>query len=494
MSAFTLCLAALGPATASPQTSSDVSSAATPAAAQAAYVYVGTSKGVYLYNAASNGSLSLVTGSPFSIAGNAVGSNGKYFLSLGTNYLHSYPVASNGALKGQASQINTAPHLDPQCGTQTTFGGTIDRTGTEAYIQFAGQGDYGCDELQTYNLNATTGALTFGGSAEFGGYKSEALGGPLVIAGNNGHAYAFSRFYCANEFQPFYRDRFGAMNAAYPFTITDPPPPPGEGPSYYPLAIASDNQNLPTSHMAVALQYDDDPPCYSSLPPALASYTIAYNGNLSYDGAMLKPAINPTTMNINPQGNLLAVGGRLADPILAKYGPGLQVFHFNGANPITSFSGVLTTAPIDTIQWDSSNHFYALSNSTKKLYAYTVTSSSVSAVPGSPYTIASTPNALVVVVPASTACSAPSSNGVNICAPANGSTVSSPVTVHAASTITGTLARVELWVDGAKKFTETASTTLSTSLSLGAGSHRFTVIAVNTAGTKWQASSTATVK
>jgi hypothetical protein len=228
------------------------------------------------------------------------------------------------------------------------------------------------------------------------------------------------------------------------------------------------------------------------MPPALASYTIAYNGNLSYDGAMLKPAINPTSMEITPQGNLLAVGGAFSDPLHAEYGPGLQVFHFNGANPITAYSGILTTAPINAVLWDSNNHLYALSNSTKKLYAYTVTSSSITAAPGSPYIIASTPNALVVV-PASTTCSAPGSPGVNICSPSSGSTVSSPVNVQAASAITGTLARVELWMDGVKKYTETSSNTLSTSLSLGAGTHRFTVIAVNTAGTKWQASSTATV-
>jgi hypothetical protein len=71
--------------------------------------------------------------------------------------------------------------------------------------------------------------------------------------------------------------------------------------------------------------------------------------------------------------------------------------------------------------------------------------------------------------------------------------VSSPVKVQAVSAITGTLARVELWVDGVKKYTETTSTTLSTSLSLAAGSHRFSVIAVNTAGTQWNGVSTATV-
>lgn len=91
-------------------------------------------------------------------------------------------------------------------------------------------------------------------------------------------------------------------------------------------------------------------------------------------------------------------------------------------------------------------------------------------------------------------CAAPGSPGVNVCKPANGSTVSSPVQVLAAATITGTLARMEVWVDGVKKYTETSSKTLSTSISLAGGSHRFTVFAVNTAGTKWEGVVNATVK
>jgi hypothetical protein len=91
-------------------------------------------------------------------------------------------------------------------------------------------------------------------------------------------------------------------------------------------------------------------------------------------------------------------------------------------------------------------------------------------------------------------CVAPRSPGVNVCKPANGSTVSSPVAVQVAATITGTLARMEVWVDGVKKYTETSSKMLSTSISLAAGSHRFTVFTVNTAGTKWEGVVTATVK
>jgi Big-like domain-containing protein len=491
ISTFTLCLAALCPATAFPQIDSDISSAAAAAASPVSYVYVGTGKGVYLYDAAPNGSLSLVSGSPFPITGSAIGSNGKYFLSLGTTYLRSYPVASNGAIKGQIAQINTVIHQDASCGNPgTVYGGTIDRTGTQAYIQFQYLGAYdeGCDNLQSYTINAASGAFTFGGVALFGGQKNQALGGALVIAGNNAHAYAFPKYYCDNFFHAFYRDKFGAMNNDTELNVTFPPP---DGVEWFPIAAASDNQNLPTSHMAVSLHGSTD--VCTSGPPSLASYTVDSNGNLLYNGALTKPGVNPASLAINPQGNLLAVGAAAADNWDGSYGSGLQVFHFNGAYPITSFSKVLTSAPIDQIRWDSNNHLYALSNSTKKLYAYTVTSSGVTAVPGSPYTIAGIPNALVVV-PTAAACSAPSSNGVHICAPTNDSTVSSPVTVKAASTVSGTIARMELWVDGVKKYTATSSKQLNITISLAAGSHRFSVFAVNTSGQKWQSVVTATVK
>lgn len=96
-------------------------------------------------------------------------------------------------------------------------------------------------------------------------------------------------------------------------------------------------------------------------------------------------------------------------------------------------------------------------------------------------------------IPVTTGCTAPSSPGVKICSPANNSTVSSPVRVQAKGTVTGTIARMELWVDGMKKYTASRSGTLTTSVSLAAGSHRFGVFAVNTAGTKWHTVVYATV-
>lgn len=77
--------------------------------------------------------------------------------------------------------------------------------------------------------------------------------------------------------------------------------------------------------------------------------------------------------------------------------------------------------------------------------------------------------------------------GVNVCSPTVGGTYNDPVQVSATAKITGTLARMELWVDGVKKYTETNSTTLSTSVTLSQSYHEFDIYAVNTAGQKWEA-------
>jgi FG-GAP-like repeat/Bacterial Ig domain/FG-GAP repeat len=103
-------------------------------------------------------------------------------------------------------------------------------------------------------------------------------------------------------------------------------------------------------------------------------------------------------------------------------------------------------------------------------------------------------NVSTITVKASPSCSAPTSAGVHICSPTSGSTVSSPVKVQAAAKVTGTIASTQLWVDGVKKVTSAGSTTLTTTVSLAAGSHRFAVIATNTVGQKWESTVNATVK
>jgi hypothetical protein len=53
---------------------------------------------------------------------------------------------------------------------------------------------------------------------------------------------------------------------------------------------------------------------------------------------------------------------------------------------------------------------------------------------------------------------------------------------------------MELWVDGVKKYSETTSKLLNTSVSVAVGSHRYAFIAVNTAAQQWEAVVNATAK
>jgi hypothetical protein len=79
-------------------------------------------------------------------------------------------------------------------------------------------------------------------------------------------------------------------------------------------------------------------------------------------------------------------------------------------------------------------------------------------------------------------CNPPASAGVNICSPAAGGTYSSPVSVSAAGTpASGTLARMELWVDGAK-FANYFANHFTASVPLAVGSHTIGVHEVDSTG------------
>jgi hypothetical protein len=120
-------------------------------------------------------------------------------------------------------------------------------------------------------------------------------------------------------------------------------------------------------------------------PPQLASYTINEStGTIESANTYLdmpSPGYNQFVccgMDMSPSGKLLAVTGS----------PGLQIFHFNGSAPITTYSSVLLpTVTIDQLAWDKSDHLFALSNLTEELYVFTITPSSIHEVAGSPFKI-----------------------------------------------------------------------------------------------------------
>jgi hypothetical protein len=85
--------------------------------------------------------------------------------------------------------------------------------------------------------------------------------------------------------------------------------------------------------------------------------------------------------------------------------------------------------------------------------------------------------------------------GLVICSPLNDATLKSPVRAWAVGQLSRTnIARMEVWVDGQKKFSTFGSNTLKTSIDLPSGAHQFTYFLIGADGTKLSSKVNATVR
>jgi hypothetical protein len=410
-----ICLAVLSAAPAFTQTPSDEAISDATTAAPVAYVYVQTNEGVNAYGAAANGSLTLVKGSPFKTSGEMIGSTGKYFITLGLHWVHAYAVESNGAIGEQVSKIDTLDYGGGDCETYPpenlvfgTDGAVLDRAGQNVYVFLNGTYDDGggCAAYQTFNI-AKSGELTFNAVDEWYTPAKQQPRGGLIFTGNDKFGYAMiwnwgdseTPFYTVNGFK---RGSQGALEGYAGSYGKDPVPPPGY--EYNPGCVncsssVSSMAADPTDHLAfVITAYSVDDP-YASGATQLASYTVDSKGNVvSTNTWKNMPAVEAgVSMAISPSGKLLVV----------NIGPGLQLYHFNGADPIKPYGAALNpTTWFSQMQWDNNNHLYVLCPSgfdsnpaPNRLYVYTITSTSISQAPGSPFTIPvlGNGNSLVVV-------------------------------------------------------------------------------------------------
>jgi PKD repeat protein len=90
-------------------------------------------------------------------------------------------------------------------------------------------------------------------------------------------------------------------------------------------------------------------------------------------------------------------------------------------------------------------------------------------------------------------CVAPTSPGVNICSPLNGSTVASPFTIQAAGKTTNTTDGMDVWLDGNKLKWFLGATSIDFTASASDGTHRLDIYAVGVDGEKKLSTSTFTV-
>jgi hypothetical protein len=341
-----------------------------------AYVYVSSTPSsgknqINAYAVASDGTLSTVTGSPFSTTMSYMALTGTWLFATNGIDIDSFSISSNGALKLVDTYI-----------AGTTYGGPgnvfLDHTGAslyDGYINLHGTGDNG---YQAYSIDKSNGKITLlndvGSSTEFGN--------TLSFIASNQYAYSSSCYHFTPVIFGFQRQTSGALTE---LNINPPLPKPPSGDYYCPFLAAAD----PANHVAIPVQPLSG---YGSVagPYQLATYTASGTGNLSTTSTysnMPKVSVgNVTSLGMSPSGAFLAVGGNF----------GMQVFHFNGANPITKYTGLLTASQADQMFWDNANHLYAVSRSGGKLYVFTITSTGYVQAPGSPHYITNPENLIVL--------------------------------------------------------------------------------------------------
>jgi hypothetical protein len=347
-----------------------------------AFVYVSNNPNnsstneIQAFAAAANGKLTPVSGSPFRDDITNMATNGKYLFGSTRNgiYIAEFSIGPNGALRWTRS-TDIVKFNQGDCGNSGPL--FLDHTGTTVYDMEI-RSDCSNNSYQSLAVTKSSGHLQNLG-ATFG---DAWLYLPASFIGNN--IYAYSAICLGNlywEIAGYKRSSNGQLSD---IGITAATPAPKAGDFWCPSQTAAD----PTNHVAITMQAVNQNFSPDG-PPQLATYTADNSGNLSTTSTpanMPQTAVGTVTdLKMAPSGKLLAVGGTA----------GLQVFHFNGNSPITHDTGLLTNNQVDQFFWDNSNHLYAISQSAGKLFVFTVTPTSATQAPGSPYNISHPQNIAV---------------------------------------------------------------------------------------------------
>lgn len=356
-----------------------------------AYVYVantpnpngafGSANQITAYAADSNGKLTAIPGSPFNEDVSYMVVNGMYLMAVSNRQktINSYSIRPDGSLTF-ATQTNYAQDNNNQCGNAGSL--FFDHTGQFLYVQ-----EYNVDcansGMASFAVQDATGQLKYLGSTITGSEYDD--NNSAYFVGNDTFAYAAGPpgcyIYSIDGFQRAGNGLLTAFDDGAPAYL---PGPPGGFRLFAPDLAASDTDN----HIAIA-EIPANPPGCLGLPARISVWTADANGKLTtastYANMPTTAIVNPHDLKMAPSGALLAIAGQ----------EGLQVFHMNGANPVTSFTPLLTSDPINMMFWDNSDHLYAISQSTNKLHVFTVTSTDYREAPGSPYTVTS-PDDIVV--------------------------------------------------------------------------------------------------
>ncbi len=346
--------------------------------ANAAYVYIAgaassSSSQIRGFVADSSGRLTEISGSPFSANDGslAVNSTHLYGISNSATNIDAYTIGANGALTYRTS--SDYQKYSHGCGSAAWL--FTDRSGADLYdMEF--DGDCANNFYQSFNATKANGSLAYLGTANGGAGSFSGIYLPATLLGNNSFAYEATNNSCMYYgVQAFSRSSNGLLNASNA-TTTLPAAPPNYR-IYIPTFAAADSSN----HIAITLLAANPPGCDAGVNAQIASFTADASGNLTTTNTFAtmptSSISNVTDLKISPAGDLLAVGGE----------EGLQLFHFNGAGPVTSYTGLLTVDPVSQMFWDTQNHLYVISQQANLLHVFTITGAQYVEAPGSPYPI-----------------------------------------------------------------------------------------------------------
>jgi len=346
-----------------------------------AFVYASSSPSanhyeINAFTADANGKLTPVSGSPFPANVQNMAVNAKYLFGTNGVNIYSFSIARDGSLEKVAS-INAQKFNGYKCGGPIAL--FLDHTGTTLYDEDIYGNICANNTYQYFSIDESTGELTYRGATG----ASLTVSQPPSFIGNNIYAYGSGSY----EYNPYIsgvkRSRDGTLAD---LNINPAMPVARQGDFYDPWGAAADR----TNHVAISVLPFNGTTWQQDGPTQLATYTAGASGNLTTKSTfsnMPTSAVKYVTdISMSPTGDLLAVAGTA----------GLQIFHFNGANPITHYTGLLSQDQVDQLFWDNHNHLYAISHSANKLFVFTITPTSVNSAPGSPYTITNPQNITVL--------------------------------------------------------------------------------------------------
>jgi hypothetical protein len=288
--------------------------------------------------------------------------------------INAYKIASDGAV---AFSTQTVLSTADRCLNGLL---QIDYTGKTLYLLTEDCYNTGEQSVESFEIESE-GALKYLGTSGLSGYYGDSIPQPTIL-GNNKFAYNAGCYTAPLEGipSPFFStytlksDGLMVTNSA---SFARPPAYSGDG-TACPELMAGDT----TDHLVMAGQDFNYNSGNFDGPVFLATYTADSDGNLTTKStgknmATVSPELYEVlALSIDPTSKLLAVGDH-----------GFQLFHWNGGEQATHYTGVLLKDNvIDQFCWDTAHHLYVLTY-TGSIYVYTVTATSITEAPGSPYSI-----------------------------------------------------------------------------------------------------------